>query len=94
MYLIGSHATGANTNTSDYDFIAVVSDDCPAELSTQGSMWRDFYDRLNNQRRKIGLKEIDIFLKHESSFIESGTRNDCPFNPARDAVTYGVKLEI
>lgn len=92
LYLIGSQAKGTARSNSDHDFIAVISDTCPSDLATGGVGWTKLYEKLERDRRRIGLGPIDLFLKHETSFASASAQRTVHPNPAYDAITDGIKV--
>ena len=92
LYLIGSQAKGTARPNSDHDFIAVISDTCPQDLATGGIGWTKLYNKLDARRRELGLRPIDLFLKHATSFVSASAGQTAHVNPAHDATTYGIKV--
>jgi predicted nucleotidyltransferase len=92
IHLIGSRARGSYRPNSDHDFIAVIDNNAPSEVETGGTTWIQIYNFLDNARRQKGLDGIDLFVKHEASFIAASQNSTFSPNPAHDAATYGIQV--
>lgn len=90
LFLIGSRAYGTPRPNSDHDFIAVVSDTAPSEISTGGSLHTTIFSHIESTRRTAGLGAIDLLIARDSHFKAQAI---CPGSFAYSAVTKGYQVE-
>ena len=89
IYLFGSRARGTQRPNSDHDFLVVVSDNAPPEITTGGTLHSAIFDQLNTARYRAGLGEIDLVILRASFF--AARRNE-PGTFANAAATEGILL--
>ncbi|MGJ4748440.1 nucleotidyltransferase domain-containing protein [Leptospira sp. SA-E8] len=74
LVLIGSRARGTARPSSDYDFVAVVSDDAPEEILS-GRNHRLLH-QFEKHRDREGLSKIDLLVATESRVAETDPTPD------------------
>lgn len=89
IILFGSRAKGTATLKSDHDFMAIVRDDSPRELSTGGSMHDALYQALCKEQRFLKLGNIDLVISTQGYFA-SAAQSQGTF--AHAANTYGKNI--
>lgn len=73
LYLIGSRAYGTARKGSDHDFIAVVGENSPDEISNGREMHIRIFSALDSRRKEAGLGAIDLLIARQSYFRSQET---------------------
>lgn len=89
LYLIGSRANGNPRPNSDHDFLAVVSDSAPPEITTGDTLHTKIFNQLNSERTRAGLQGIDLVIQRSS---HHATSSQSPGTFANAAATKGMSL--
>lgn len=88
LYFFGSRAVGKHRPNSDHDFLAVVSDEAPPEITSGCSLGLKIFEKLETERTREGLGQIDFLtMRANSFFADSNKPGSFAYSAAK-----GIKL--